>query len=134
MITKIEIDNIKEMSTEFQKVIANLGFNLEDDCLYLTKLESQQTDPQIQFHIETTEELSASAVYLRRQLNGSYKPQVYLYDFTDRNFEETKENEISYLHATHIGGSTDAVLLGESEYAEPQDVLEKMQNLSGTVV
>ena len=44
--------------------------------------------------------------------------------------EVEKENEISYLHATHIGGSTDAVLLGESEYAEPQDVLEKMQNLS----
>lgn len=103
------MDKIKEINIDFQAVIANLGFNIEDDCLYLTKLDNQLTDPQIQFHIETAEELNASAVYLRRQLNGSYKPQVYLYDFTDRNFEETKENEIAEIQ-TKIWSSGEAPL------------------------
>jgi methylase of polypeptide subunit release factors len=101
------MDKVKKISIDFQGVIANLGFDLEDDCLYLTKLENQLTDPQIQFHIETAEELNASAVYLRRQLNGSYKPQVYLYDFTDRNFEETNENEITEIQ-TNIWSSGEA--------------------------
>ena len=81
------MNTVKDIKIDFQEVIASLGFALEDDCLYLTKQDSQLIDPQIQFHIETAEELNASAVYLRRQLNGSYKPQVYLYDFTDRKFE-----------------------------------------------
>lgn len=89
------MNKTKVKNTGFQQVISNLGFNLEDDCLFLTTQDYQPTDHQIQFHIETAKELNASAVYLRRQLNGSYKPQVYLYDFTDRNFEETKETEIA---------------------------------------
>jgi methylase of polypeptide subunit release factors len=99
----------KSINIDFQEVIANLGFDLEDDWLYLTKQESQLSDPQIQFHIETAEELNASAVYLRRQLNGSYKPQVYLFDFTDRNFEEAKENEIAEIQ-TKIWSSGEAPL------------------------
>jgi methylase of polypeptide subunit release factors len=97
----------KEININFQSVIANLGFNIEDDCLYLTKQENQLIDPQIRFHIETAEELNASAVYLRKQLNGSYKPQVYLYDFTDRNFEEAKEKEIAEIQ-TKIWSSGEA--------------------------
>lgn len=101
------MDKIKDRNIDFQEVIANLGFTIEDDCLYLTK--SQLTDPQIQFHIETAKELNASAVYLRRQLNGSYKPQVYLYDFTDRKFEEVNENEIAEIQ-TKIWSSGEAPL------------------------
>jgi len=103
----IKMEKVKDINIDFQEVIANLGFTIEDDCLYLTKLENQLTDPQIQFHIETAEELNASAVYIRRQLNGSYKPQVYLYDFTDRNFEEVKENEIAEIQ-TRIWSSGEA--------------------------
>lgn len=98
---------IKNTNIDFSKAMGNLGFALEDDCLYLTKLENQLTDPQIKFHIETAEELNASAVYLRRQLNGSYKPQVYLYDFTDRSFEEVKEIEIAEIQ-TKIWSSGEA--------------------------
>lgn len=103
------MDKIKEINIDFHIVIAKLGFDIEDDCLYLTKLENQLTDPQIQFHIETAEELNASAVYLRRQLNGSYKPQVYLYDFTDRNFDEAHENELAEIQ-TKIWSSGEAPL------------------------
>jgi hypothetical protein len=85
----------KELNIDFQEVIAKLGFAIEDDCLYLTENKKALVDPQIQFHIEKAKELNASAVYLRRQLNGSYKPQVYLFDFTDRGFNETNEEEIA---------------------------------------
>lgn len=99
----------KNNNTDFQEVMASLGFALEDDCLYLTKDENQLPDPQIQFHIEKAGELGASAVYLRNQLKGSYKPQVYLFDFTDRNFEEANENEIAEIQ-TKIWSSGEAPL------------------------
>lgn len=100
---------VKSKNIDFQKVIASLGFAIEDDCLFLTNKKSSLPDPQIQFHIEKADELKASAVYLRRQLNGSYKPQVYLFDFTDKNFEETKENEIAEIQ-TKIWSSGEAPL------------------------
>ena len=105
----VNMNKVKNTNIEFHKVIANLGFTLEDDCLYLTEKESQLYDPQIQFHIEIAREINATAVYLRRQLNGSYKPQVYLYDFTDRNFEEAIENEIAEIQ-TKIWRSGEAPL------------------------
>ncbi len=100
---------IEVKDTNFLEVIAKLGFALEDDSLFLTKQENQLSDPQIQFHIETAEGINASALYLRRQLNGSYKPQVYLFDFTDRNFKEAKENEIAEIQ-TKIWSSGEAPL------------------------
>lgn len=103
------MNKVKNKHIDFKDVIANLGFNVEDDCLYLTEKKSPLPDPQIHFHIEKARELKASAVYLRRQLNGSYKPQVYLFDFTDRNFEEEKENEIAEIQ-TKIWSSGEAPL------------------------
>ncbi len=103
------MDKLKTKEIDFQDIIASLGFAIEDDCLYLTEKESPLSDPQIQFHIEKAGELKASAVYLRRQLNGSYKPQVYLFDFTNRNFEEVNENEIAEIQ-TKIWSSGEAPL------------------------
>jgi len=100
---------VKNININFSEAIANLGFAIEDDCLYLTSVESQFPEPQMHFHIEKAKELKASAVYLRKQLNGSYKPQVYLFDFTDRNFEEARENEIAQIQ-TKIWSSGEAPL------------------------
>ncbi|WP_157909066.1 class I SAM-dependent DNA methyltransferase [Capnocytophaga leadbetteri] len=90
--------------------MAKLGFVIEDDCLYLTT-ENYTTlsDIQIQFHIEKAKEFAASAVYLRKQLNGSYKPQVYLFDFTHIPFTEEKELNISEIQ-TKIWSSGEAPL------------------------
>jgi len=99
----------KDIDIDFQEVIAKLGFAIEDDCLYLTENKKELPDPQIQFHIEKAKELNASAVYLRRQLNGSYKPQVYLFDFTDRGFNEANESEIADIQ-TNIWSSGEAPL------------------------
>lgn len=99
----------KDINIDFQEVIAKLGFAIEDDCLYLTENKKELPDPQIQFHIEKAKELNASAVYLRRQLNGSYKPQVYLFDYTDRGFNEANEDEIADIQ-TNIWSSGEAPL------------------------
>lgn len=103
------MNRVKNKHIYFQNVIASLGFDVEDDCLYLTAKKKSLPDPQIHFHIEKAGELKASAVYLRRQLNGSYKPQVYLFDYTDRNFEEEKENEVAEIQ-TKIWSSGEAPL------------------------
>ncbi|HTO35611.1 MAG TPA: N-6 DNA methylase, partial [Flavobacterium sp.] len=99
----------KDINIDFQEVIAKLGFAIEDDCLYLTENKKELPDPQIQFHIEKAKELNASAVYLRRQLNGSYKPQVYLFDYTDRGFNEANEDELADIQ-TNIWSSGEAPL------------------------
>lgn len=93
----------------FKKNIVNLGFTTEDDCLYLIDNTDNLAEPQIQFHLDKARKLSASAIYLRKQLNGSYKPQVYLFDFTDRNFEETNEPELAQIQ-TNIWSSGEVPL------------------------
>lgn len=109
MVVTIKMNNTKNKIVDFKDVIAKLGFVLDDDCLYLTENQNQLPDPQIQFHLEKANELKASAVYLRRQLTGSYKPQVYLFDFTNRNFEEVNENEIAEIQ-TKIWSSGESPL------------------------
>jgi methylase of polypeptide subunit release factors len=87
------MSEIKNINVDFQKGLGKLGFDRNDDSLFLTNENRQFSDPQIEFHIENArDEFQASAVYLRKQLNGSYKPQVYLFDYTDRGFDS--ENEI----------------------------------------
>lgn len=100
----LKMDKVKNNGANFQCVIARLGFKMDDDCLFFTNKQTSLPYPQIQFHIEKAGELSASAVYLRKQLNGSYKPQVYLFDFTDRNFEEAMENEIFAQYIAPLDG------------------------------
>lgn len=89
------MSNVKNISADFQQGLSKLGFDRNDDSLFLTNEKRQLPDPQIQFHIETANEFGASAVYLRKQLNGSYKPQAYLFDFTDRGFDKGNEIQLT---------------------------------------
>lgn len=70
----------------FSQGLKKLGFD-GDDLLFLVD-EKKLPDPLLKFHLETARDLEATAVYFRLQLGGSYKPQVYLFDYTDRNFNE----------------------------------------------
>lgn len=78
----------------FYQSLGKLGFDMEDDAFFLTKIQTSLVDPQIQFHINNAYDFKADAVFLRKQLNGSYKPQVYLYDFTGLGFDENILTEI----------------------------------------
>jgi tRNA1(Val) A37 N6-methylase TrmN6 len=80
----------------FTQGLQRLGFS-GDDVLFLVDSQKELPDPQIKFHLEDAKRMKATAVYLRRQLNGSYKPQVYIFDFTNKSFTEQNENEISQI-------------------------------------
>jgi methylase of polypeptide subunit release factors len=81
------------ISDNFQQGLVTLGFE-NDDALYL--IEPNHSDPEIRFHLDKAQkDFNATAVYLRKQLNGSYKPQVYLFDFTDKSFSEENQGELT---------------------------------------
>lgn len=83
----------KNITEPFSQGLKKLGFE-GDTLLFLTD-EKNLPDPLLYFYLEIAKELKATAVYFRLQLNGSYKPQVYLFDFTDKSFYEEQDNSIA---------------------------------------
>lgn len=81
-----------EQIINFNQGLDKLGF-LNDDSLFLTNVVSD--NPEINFHIEKAKKFKADAVYLRKQFTGNYKPQVYLFDFTNQGFDNKNEDEIA---------------------------------------
>lgn len=87
---------VKNMESLFVNNLEKLGFYKDDDSLFLIKHEKQYPPPpQVIFHINKAKEFSATAVYLRKLPNGNYQPQVYLYDFTDLDFSDEDEVELT---------------------------------------
>ncbi|MBL7936726.1 MAG: N-6 DNA methylase, partial [Bacteroidia bacterium] len=82
----------KIKNSNLYQAFRTLGFDIHDDSLYLTNIKKELPDPQIEFHLEKARDFKSAAVYLRKQLNGSYKPQAYLFDFTSQDF--SKENQV----------------------------------------
>lgn len=82
----------KNIEEPFSRGLKKLG--LEGDNLLFLVGEQNLSDPLLAFHLETARHLEATAVYFRLQVNGSYKPQVYLFDLTDKNFNE-EDNSIA---------------------------------------
>jgi len=87
--------NIKNTTAKFQQGLNKLGFAENDGVLFLvdTDLEALP-DIEILFHLYRAKDFGATAVYLRKQLNGSYKSQVYLFDKTNEYFDEKELTEI----------------------------------------
>jgi methylase of polypeptide subunit release factors len=85
--------NIEDISIDFQQGLNKLGFVVEDDALFLVGKDSDDVDAL--FHIYQAGKFGATAVYLRRQMNGSYRPQVYLYDKTQTHFANRNEDELA---------------------------------------
>jgi methylase of polypeptide subunit release factors len=85
--------NIENIGIDFQQGLNKLGF--VDDALFLVNMNHDALpDVEILFHLYKADEFGATAVYLRKQLNGSYKPQVYLFDKTRDSFINKNEGEI----------------------------------------
>lgn len=87
---------VKNKSKSFNVGLKKLGF-FGDDYLFFADSKKKLPDVEISFHIETAKFIhkEITAVFLRKQLNGSYKPQVYLFDFTDIAFSEQTEDKIA---------------------------------------
>jgi methylase of polypeptide subunit release factors len=82
----------KNISINFQQGLKRLGF-ADDDALFL--VDTVLDDVDVLFHLYKAKDFGADAVYLRKQLNGSCKPQVYLYDKTKEHFHNRNENELA---------------------------------------
>jgi len=85
---------IKNIGVNFYKNLKILGFHKEDDVLFLTN-KTSNIPYEIRFFIDKAIELNASAVYFRKLPTGNYQPQIYLYDYTDKNFNSKNELELT---------------------------------------
>jgi len=85
------------MEPLFIKNIKKLGFYEDDDSLFLIPQEKQYF-PQVLFHLNKAKKFNATAVYLRKLPNGNFQPQVYLYDFTDLDFNNKNEVMLTHIH------------------------------------
>ena len=85
------------IGTEFYKNLERLGFYENDDALFLIN-SNQKTPPDVELFLNNAREFGVSAIYFRKQLSGSYQPQVYLYDFTDKDFNAKTEIQITDIH------------------------------------
>ena len=75
------MSEVKSKNFIFTQGLSKLGFDSEDDSLLFTDTPlNKLPSAQIVFHLEKAKDFGATAVYLRRQLNGSYKSQVYLFN------------------------------------------------------
>lgn len=90
----------------FSQGLKKLGFE-GDNLLFLVD-EHNLPDPLLRFQLETAKDMGASAVYFRLQLNGIYKPQVYLFDFTEKSLNE-EDNSIADIQ-TNIWSSGEVPL------------------------
>ena len=59
------MNKVKYLSVNLQKGLDRLGFDRNDDSLFLTDKGNLLPDPQIKFHLEKALEFQATAVYLR---------------------------------------------------------------------
>jgi methylase of polypeptide subunit release factors len=92
------MSNNPENNEIFLLGLEKLGFlqnKFFDDALFLVNQQNNLSDLQIQFSLDTAQQFGANAVYLRRQLKGEYKPQVYIYDYTDMSFNIQIEQELA---------------------------------------
>jgi type I restriction-modification system DNA methylase subunit len=92
------MSNNPEINDLFLAGLEKLGFSRNkvlDDALFLVNQENHLPDLQIKFNLDTARQVGATAVYLRQQLRGGYKPQAYLYDYTDRGFNPQSEQELA---------------------------------------
>lgn len=80
-------------NNKFKDSLNMLGF-LNDDSLFVIGNIPDNVDWEIKFQLEKAKTFGANAVYFRKQFNGSYKPQVYIFDYTNSSFSKNQEDDI----------------------------------------
>jgi hypothetical protein len=66
-----------------------IGFDRElEECLFLCESKNNIKDLHIKFHLDTAEDFEATGVFLKRELNHYYNPQIYIYDYTGKLYDE----------------------------------------------
>ena len=85
-------DTMKSYTTAFNTGLSKLGFNEElNEGLFFTKDIGQYVSiHNLWFHLEKAKILQADAIFCRKIIGDKYIPQVYLYDFTEKDIYEEK--------------------------------------------
>lgn len=72
-----------------------LGFDKElNDCLFICASKNEVEDLHIKFHLDVAEKFGADAVFFGIERKKYYNPQIYIYDFTNRLYEENELTEL----------------------------------------
>ncbi|WP_304470759.1 N-6 DNA methylase, partial [uncultured Muribaculum sp.] len=72
-----------------------IGFDKElDECFFLCESKNNVTDLHIKFHLDTAQDFDATGVFFKKELNNYYNPQIYIYDYTGKLYNE---NELTSL-------------------------------------
>ena len=83
-----------QISQKLNKGFEVLGFDQEaQDCLFLCQDIDSINNLELKIHLEKATLFNANAVFFRKELNR-FKPQVYIYDYTNQVFNEDKLTEI----------------------------------------
>ncbi|WGH75384.1 N-6 DNA methylase [Tenacibaculum tangerinum] len=82
------------ISQKLDKGFKVLGFDQEkNDCLFLCQDLNSVDDLELKIHLEKAKIFNADAVFFRKELDR-FKPQVYLYDFTNQLFNQNDLTDI----------------------------------------
>ncbi|MBT9898386.1 N-6 DNA methylase [Bacteroides thetaiotaomicron] len=72
-----------------------IGFDKElDECFFLCESKNNVTDLHIKFHLDTAQDFDATGVFFQKELDHYYNPQIYIYDYTGKLYNE---NELTSL-------------------------------------
>ena len=72
-----------------------IGFDKElDECFFLCESKNNVTDLHIKFHLDTAQDFDATGVFFKKELKNYYNPQIYIYDYTGKLYNE---NELTSL-------------------------------------
>ncbi len=72
-----------------------IGFDKElDECFFLCESKSSVSDLHIKFHLDTAQDFDATGVFFKKELDHYYNPQIYIYDYTGKLYNE---NELTLL-------------------------------------
>lgn len=76
---------VNALNTGFEAI----GFDKElDECLFLCESKNNIEDLHIKFHLDTAEDFEATGVFFKRELNHYHNPQIYIYDYTGKLYDE----------------------------------------------
>ncbi|MFC4633860.1 class I SAM-dependent DNA methyltransferase [Dokdonia ponticola] len=83
-----------EISQKLDKGFQVLGFDKEkNDCLFLCQDINSIDDLELRIHLEKAIRFKADAVFFRKELDR-FKPQIYLFDFTNELFNQNNLTDI----------------------------------------
>lgn len=76
-------------STALISGLEAIGLDKElNECLFLCESKNNDVDLHIKFHLDVAQGFDATGVFFKKELNQYYNPQIYIYDYTGKLYNE----------------------------------------------